>query len=225
MDEVGGTSEPFSGAEFRHVVGRAIASSARSLLGSSCVVARVHALNGDGSIEIAVSGDRFARSRQSALLRHAALLADSFVSEPVGRPAGFRIAAVTGRVMGRAIVQLEAIAPAAAMERHGDELVGLATTAALALDHSGIAAPPALDGAAFDSFALDDLTPREHQVLTLLTEGATSERIAERLGISRNTVRTHIQNIRTKLGVNTRLEAAAVAMRIASPASADRLGA
>jgi len=223
MDEVGSIGEPLNGAEFRRVVGRAIASSTRSLLGRSCVVARVHAINGEGSIEIAVSGDRLARSRQSALLRHAALLADSFVSEPVGRPAGFRNAAVTGRVGGRAIVQLEAIAPAAALDQHGHELLGLATTAALALDHAGVAAPAALEGSGFDSFALADLTPREHQVLTLLTEGATSERIAERLGISRNTVRTHIQNIRTKLGVTTRLEAAAVAMRIATPA--DRLGA
>ena len=225
MDEVGSSGEPLNGAEFRGVVGRAIASSARSLLGRSCVVARVHAINGKGSIEIAASGDRLARSRQSALVRHAALLADSVVAEPVGRPAGFRVAVVTGRAVGRAMVQLEAIAPGTAIDRHGDELFALATTAALALDHISVAAPAALDADGFDSFALADLTPREHQVLTLLTEGATSERIAERLGITRNTVRTHIQNIRTKLGVNTRLEAATVAMRVATLLPADRVGA
>ena len=222
MEEVGSIGEPLEGAEFRRLVGRAIASSARSMLGRSCVVARVHAINGEGTIEVAASGDRLSRSRQ-ALLRHS-LLANSVVSETIGRPAGFRVAAVTGRVMGRAIVQLEAIAPAEAIDQHGDELLGLATTAALALDHASLAPSAVLDAAGFDSFALADLTPRERQVLALLTEGATSERIADRLGISRNTVRTHIQNIRTKLGVTTRLEAAAVAMRIATPA-ADRLGA
>jgi DNA-binding CsgD family transcriptional regulator len=224
MEETGTTLAHLEGVEFRGVVGRAIASSARSVLGRSCVVARVHAINGEGTIEIAVSGDRLSRSRHSALLVQA-MMSDSIVSEPVGRPAGFRVAAVTGRVMGRAIVQLEAIAPAEAIDQHEDELLGLATTAALALDHMSVAPPAALDTAGFDSFALADLTPREHQVLALLTEGATSERIAERLGITRNTVRTHIQNIRTKLGVTTRLEAAAVAMRTSPPSAAERLGA
>lgn len=225
MEQVGNIGEDFEDGESRRVVGRAVASSLRSLLGRSCVVARVHAINGNGSIEIAVSGDRHSRSRLSASLREAALLADSMISEPVGRPAGFRVAAVTGRVSGRAIVQLEAIAPTEAFDQHDDELLGLATTAALALDHVSAALPAPLDATGFDSFVLADLTPREHQVLALLTEGATSGRIADRLGITRNTVRTHIQNIRTKLGVTTRLEAAAVAMRIATPPSADRLGA
>ncbi len=57
------------------------------------------------------------------------------------------------------------------------------------------------------------LTEREIEVLTLLTEGASSEHIAARLHISLNTVRTHIQNILTKLQVRSRLEAAAFATR------------
>jgi DNA-binding CsgD family transcriptional regulator len=224
MMEAIGSNEHHEGAEFRRVVGRAIASSARSLLGRSCVVVRVHAIDGEGMIEIAVSGDRLSRSQQGAILGEA-LLADAVVSEPFGRPAGFRTAAVTGRVTGRAIVLLEAIAPAEAIDQHDDELLGLATTAALALDHRSIAPQAALDADRFDPLALADLTPRERQVLALLTEGAASERIAERLDITRNTVRTHIQNIRTKLGVTTRLEAAAVAMRVATPPGTDRLGA
>jgi two-component system, NarL family, nitrate/nitrite response regulator NarL len=59
----------------------------------------------------------------------------------------------------------------------------------------------------------EHLTRRELEVLTLLTEGATSEDIAARLTISLNTVRTHIQNILTKLQVRSRLEAAAFAVR------------
>jgi two-component system, NarL family, nitrate/nitrite response regulator NarL len=57
------------------------------------------------------------------------------------------------------------------------------------------------------------LTHRELEVLTLLTEGATSEDIAARLSISPNTVRTHIQNILTKLQVRSRFEAATFAVR------------
>jgi two-component system nitrate/nitrite response regulator NarL len=57
------------------------------------------------------------------------------------------------------------------------------------------------------------LTQRELEVLTLLTEGASSEHIAAQLHISLNTVRTHIQNILTKLQVRSRLEAAAFATR------------
>ena len=57
------------------------------------------------------------------------------------------------------------------------------------------------------------LTEREREVLTLLTEGASSEDIAARLHISLNTVRTHIQNTLTKLQVRSRLEAAAFAVR------------
>jgi DNA-binding CsgD family transcriptional regulator len=225
MDEPGSSVDALEGVEFRRVVGRTTASSARSLLGRSCVVARVHAINGEGSIEIAVSGDRLVRSRLGAPLRQAALLTDSIVSEPIGRPAGYRITVVTGRVTGRAIVQIEAIAPATVIDQHGDELRGLATTAALALDHVSAAPEAVLEATGSDPFALANLTPREQQVLAMLTEGATSDRIGEHLGITRNTVRTHIQNIRTKLGVSTRLEAAAVAMRVAPPLSADRLGA
>jgi DNA-binding NarL/FixJ family response regulator len=57
------------------------------------------------------------------------------------------------------------------------------------------------------------LTTREREVLELLAEGATSRRIAQRLSVSPHTVRTHIQNILTKLQLHSRLEAAAFAVR------------
>jgi DNA-binding NarL/FixJ family response regulator len=56
---------------------------------------------------------------------------------------------------------------------------------------------------------LDQLTRREKQVLALLAQGASSEAIAEELVISPQTARTHIQNVLSKLGVHSRLEAAA----------------
>jgi two-component system nitrate/nitrite response regulator NarL len=59
----------------------------------------------------------------------------------------------------------------------------------------------------------DHLTGRERKVLQMLVEGARSEDIAKQMAISPNTVRTHIQNILTKLQVHSRLEAAAFAVK------------
>jgi two-component system nitrate/nitrite response regulator NarL len=63
------------------------------------------------------------------------------------------------------------------------------------------------------SLLASHLTPREREVLGLLVEGAGSDEITARLGITRNTVRTHVQSILTKLQVHTRLEAATLAVR------------
>ena len=57
------------------------------------------------------------------------------------------------------------------------------------------------------------LTRREREVLTLLVEGASGKDIARRLSLRPNTVRTHVQNVLTKLQVHSRLEAATCAVR------------
>lgn len=53
------------------------------------------------------------------------------------------------------------------------------------------------------------LSPREREVLRLLAEGADNAAIARALVISPQTARTHIQNILSKLGAHSRLEAVA----------------
>jgi DNA-binding NarL/FixJ family response regulator len=58
-----------------------------------------------------------------------------------------------------------------------------------------------------------DLTPRERQVLALLAEGRTNKQIAEALTISSGTVRLHVSNILSKLGVSNRTEAARLALQ------------
>ena len=52
--------------------------------------------------------------------------------------------------------------------------------------------------------AMDKLTPRERQIYLLVGEGKTNEVIAATLCISVSTVRTHIDNIRRKLGIRGR---------------------
>ena len=59
----------------------------------------------------------------------------------------------------------------------------------------------------------DQLTSRERDVLELLAEGLHTDAVADRLRISRNTVRTHVQSIFAKLQVHSRLEAATFAVR------------
>lgn len=71
------------------------------------------------------------------------------------------------------------------------------------------------------SLMVSQLTDRERDVLALLAEGADSLAIAERLHISRNTVRTHVQSILAKLNVHSRLEAAAFAVRHGVVATGD----
>jgi DNA-binding CsgD family transcriptional regulator/tetratricopeptide (TPR) repeat protein len=58
------------------------------------------------------------------------------------------------------------------------------------------------------------LTPREREVLTLVAAGQTNRRIAEALFISESTAGVHVSNILGKLGVTSRTEAAAVAVRL-----------
>ena len=60
------------------------------------------------------------------------------------------------------------------------------------------------------------LTPREREVLACLAEGTSRRDLAERLHMSPNTVRTHLQNLMSKLGVHSALEA--VALTRSSPA-------
>jgi DNA-binding CsgD family transcriptional regulator len=51
------------------------------------------------------------------------------------------------------------------------------------------------------------LTPREREVFAMLAEGLTGAEIADRLFLSRETVRTHIQNGTARMGAKTRVEA------------------
>ena len=69
-------------------------------------------------------------------------------------------------------------------------------------------------GVAGDPLATLDLTPREREVLRLVAAGWPNARIADELGISVKTASVHVSNILAKLGVENRVEAAALAHRL-----------
>jgi RNA polymerase sigma factor (sigma-70 family) len=60
--------------------------------------------------------------------------------------------------------------------------------------------------------ALHRLSAREREILGLLAKGWSNRRIADECFLSLNTVRTHVQNILVKLGVNSKLEAVSFAL-------------
>ncbi|HEY3057002.1 MAG TPA: alpha/beta fold hydrolase [Thermoanaerobaculia bacterium] len=70
------------------------------------------------------------------------------------------------------------------------------------LDYLGVAGAPATEDQVFTA-----LSPREREVLALVTEGLANAEIGERLSISEKTVRNHISNVFDKLGVWTRAQA------------------
>lgn len=57
------------------------------------------------------------------------------------------------------------------------------------------------------------LTPRERELLHLLTQGSTNKDIANALGVSENTVKNHLKNILAKLHLQNRVQAVAFAFR------------
>lgn len=94
---------------------------------------------------------------------------------------------------------------AAALRAVVQGLVVLDESFAAALLRDAPAAPPDL---------VESLTPREAEVLQLLTQGLPNKAIAQRLGISDHTVKFHVNAILGKLGVQSRGEAIVQAVRL-----------
>jgi DNA-binding NarL/FixJ family response regulator len=80
-------------------------------------------------------------------------------------------------------------------------IVGIARRVAAARDRTA------------DRHPIEPLTRRELEVLRALTEGLSTPEVCDRLFIAPNTLRTHVQNIMSKLRVHSKLEAVAFALR------------
>lgn len=93
---------------------------------------------------------------------------------------------------------------------HGEGEEGAATAEVIV---TARAAPPALRSRGPD--VPDDvlLSNREREILALLADGMGNKQIAARLGISTNTVKTHLELLFEKLDVSSRAEAVATGVR------------
>jgi two-component system, NarL family, response regulator LiaR len=58
-----------------------------------------------------------------------------------------------------------------------------------------------------------DLTEREREVLALMVEGLSNSQIAVKLSVSSSTIKSHVSNVLSKLGVTSRTEAVSLALR------------
>jgi DNA-binding NarL/FixJ family response regulator len=66
---------------------------------------------------------------------------------------------------------------------------------------------------ASSSQLLEELTPREHEILEMMMEGLSNKEIAVQLDVSVHTVKFHISSILGKLGATSRTEAATIGLR------------
>ena len=103
------------------------------------------------------------------------------------------------------------------LDASSPDVVGEFDTLAAARD-SGIVAdavlqPPVATPTDDDSELMESLTARELDVLELLAQGLPNKAIAERLGISDQTVKFHVASITSKLGAANRTDAVRLAVR------------
>lgn len=96
----------------------------------------------------------------------------------------------------------------------GDSVRDLSSAADVVLvAREGSEAPYAAQPARRDTIVGTVLTSREREILALLADGLGNKQIAARLGISANTVKTHLELLFEKLGVSSRAEAVATGVK------------
>jgi two-component system nitrate/nitrite response regulator NarL len=117
-----------------------------------------------------------------------------------------RIAIVAESEAIRAALEIVSIGASAANVSSAADIVVFARDGAIAMRAANAAGVE-------DAPAEPLLTNRERQVLGLLADGLGNKQIAARLGISTNTVKTHLELLFDKLGVSSRTEAVATAAR------------
>jgi DNA-binding NarL/FixJ family response regulator len=87
------------------------------------------------------------------------------------------------------------------------------TTAVKTVSLGGTAFAPLVTDRILQSFAFEQLTERELQVLQLIVHGCSNKDIARKLQIAPGTIKSHVKAIFIKLGAARRAEAAAIAQR------------
>jgi DNA-binding CsgD family transcriptional regulator/tetratricopeptide (TPR) repeat protein len=124
------------------------------------------------------------------------------------------VAAGDRQAAGAAVRKAYALARQVGAAPIAEEAAALARRTRLSLDEPAAEASGTVTARAEDPLARFGLTEREQEILVLLAAGRSNPQIAESLFISPKTASVHVSNILSKLGVDSRVEAAAVAHRL-----------
>ena len=121
-------------------------------------------------------------------------------------------AALRGGACGYLLKTIEGDALVAAILRamRGESVVAEEMTGKLVAAYRDAASPPAAAPSAPAS-PLEQLSPREHDILRGIARGASNKEIGRDLGIAETTVKIHVQHVLRKLDVSSRVQAAVIA--------------
>ena len=124
-------------------------------------------------------------------------------------------AALRAGASGYLLKTIEGDALVTAIQRvmRGASVVAEEMTGKLVAAYRGAASPPAAapDPVAAPASPIEQLSPREREILRGIARGASNKEIARELGIAETTVKIHVQHVLRKLGLNSRVQAAVLA--------------
>lgn len=164
------------------------------LIGPDVVVVDVRLPDGDG-VDLCADLAEVAPDVRCVVLT--AYPDDAAISRALdAHAAAFVLKEVDGSALVRAVREVA----------HGRTLLDSATTAYVA---------GGFRDAAHDNAGGPRLTPQEHRVVALVSEGLMNRQIGEHLGLSEKTVKNYVSNVLAKLGMSHRSEVAVYGARLA----------
>ncbi|HEX6018937.1 MAG TPA: response regulator [Burkholderiaceae bacterium] len=108
-------------------------------------------------------------------------------------------------------VDSEDLAEAIVRTVAGESIVSPGMTGKLVTAFQSLTGGPAPAPATPDPDPIDSLSPREHEILARIAQGASNKEIARALDIAETTVKIHVQHILRKLNLSSRVQAAVYA--------------
>ena len=90
----------------------------------------------------------------------------------------------------------------------GESVVSPEMTSKLVSAFQSVQAEPGPPVVADTPDLIHSLSPREHEILVLIAQGASNKEVARALGIAETTVKIHVQHILRKLNLSSRVQAA-----------------
>ena len=122
-------------------------------------------------------------------------------------------AALRGGACGYLLKTIEGDALVSAIQRamRGASVIAEEMTDKLVAAYRDAAAAPAEQESAAAPSPIEQLSPREREILRGIARGASNKEIARDLGIAQTTVKIHVQHVLRKLGLSSRVQAAVAA--------------